>query len=238
MRKGILQPHAREAIERGFPAAVDDLDARQSGEHAAEQLWPLLGASGIAHALRVVGVPVGATAGCLAVEAEQQDAQGAASSRQFDGAAATVDEGQLAQLVHARDGRGRPQLAGEAGQLRAVLPPPCRVCREQGVSPGRQSVRVVGDDYGATFLGLAPRADGFDVCSGEAWAAGDADGFPPAAWPGSSGAAIDTRPARTSAAAWPSLTVKRSPRRRRPVWSKDWSAVTSGIEFSRELAGP
>ena len=130
MRKGILQPHEREAIERGFPAAVDDLDARQSGEHAAEQLGPLLDAASIAHALRVIGVPVRAPTGGLAVEAEQQDAPGAAGSRQLDGAAAAVDEGQLAQLVHAVDGRGRPQLSGEAGQLAAVLPPPCRVCRE------------------------------------------------------------------------------------------------------------
>ena len=86
----------------------------------------------------MVGVPVGATAGGLAVEAEQQDAPSASGSGQFDGAAAAVYEGQLAQLAHAGDGRSGPALAGEAGQLASVLPPPCRVSREQRISPGRQ----------------------------------------------------------------------------------------------------
>ena len=132
----------------------------------------------------MIGVPVGATAGCLAVEAEQQDEPSAACSRQLDGAGATVDEGQPAQLVHAGHGRCRPQLTGEPRQLAAVLSPPCGVSGEHGVGPGRQAMRVVGDDYGAAFLGLPPRADGFDVCSGEAWAAGDAEDFPPAALSG------------------------------------------------------
>jgi len=104
MRKGILQPHTRETVERGFPAAVDDFDSRQSGDDAAEQLWPILDAAGISHAFRVVCVPVGPATGFLAVISEQNDAACTSGRRQLDGACSAVHEGQLLELSNARNG--------------------------------------------------------------------------------------------------------------------------------------
>ena len=74
-----------------------------------------------------------------------------------------------------------------------VFTPPAAVYSDEAVGPGGKSVGVVGDDDASTWLRLAPRLDGFDVCSGEAWATGDADNVVPVAVMGFARGAIRPR---------------------------------------------
>lgn len=121
----------------------------------------------------------------LAVVPQQDDAPGALAGRQHDGPGTAVARGIHPQAAHAEHRVARPALALKLGvDLIAVGPPPLRVHRIQGISPGRDAEAGIGDNYAALGLGLAPFFGLLAVPRREAWAAGDAEDFPPAAWAG------------------------------------------------------
>src|SRR5699024_5481266 len=102
-------------------------------------------------------------------------------------------------------------------RLLVMHAPPRPIHGIEHISPWRYSEAGVCDDDAAALFCLPPRFDLLDVVCGEAGATGDADDLAPAPFAGStSEPLIATRPARTSAFAWWSLTGNVSPRRHLP----------------------
>src|SRR5690606_19780163 len=190
----------------------------------------------------VVGVPVLAPAGVLAVVAQQDDPlgtppRGLRQRRRAAGRPLVVEPSDLA--ADALDVlRGHQRALEGAPDLRQVLLPPVLIQGVQHVRPRTSPEGGVGDDYSAAFFLRPPRPDRFAVVCGEAGAAGDADDFSPSAVEGFSAVGPSSLRMRTSpfcsssAAVW-FVTLKRSLRLRGSPWMKLRSAWTCFMEIGR-----
>lgn len=178
-------------FQRCSSAGVHDAHASKPRHQALKQLRPLINSASIAAAAGVVLVPVALAVRRVAhIVPEQRHMRYAGMHCQLYRRSAAIHERQGLQPVSSRANLVTPAGPGE---LWLLVAPPAAVYSDEAVGPGGKSVGVVCDDDASTWLRLAPRLDGFDVCSGEAWATGDADDVLPVAVVGFARGAIRPR---------------------------------------------